>query len=373
MSRFIKVNEAIKLPLLGNDDFLQRGKGRMLTWAPYVFDDLNLQVIKKAVREVFKINKRTHTIDLPCHENDLCSVSAIDHKGTIWPLYRNDRLHADLVQIPADKDCNCEWKCGYKLCNTIKGYEAIQTVKSDTLPNGNLVSFTCVDRKAIDKNGFLYTQTQYPLHIFTDGVWTDTILFTEHKTLCKLECDDKGCICDTEDNINAVCDACGVKASTIPVGGNAECPPNPAFNEWIYHCMSKHNFLHVQCGSHPFFRTGYDNIYNINELGNRLIFPPHFHFDKVLVRYYDVPNRDSLEIPFVSVDTFVAGLKWWDVRWNDNKQNLEQKFGLDYSKLKWGLFNMQNRYTLAEQAIMLFPPRPMPSYFNHRRDGHDRE
>lgn len=372
MSRFVTIENIVRLPLLANDDFLQRGKGRMLTWAPYVFDDLNLSVVRRAVREVFFINKRTNTVDLPCNEEDLCSVSVMDHHGVIWPCYKNDRLHNDLVTIPADKDCNCEWKCGFKLCNTIKGYEAIQSVKSDMLPNGSPISFTCVDRKAIDKNGFLYKEEQYPLRIYSDGVWTNTVLHTESTKLCALDCDEHGCPCDSEKNINAVCHSCGINPNHIPFGGNAECPPEKGVNQWIYHCMSKLDFLNVQCGKHPFFIPGYENIYNINELGNRLIFSPRFAFDRVLVRYYIVPNLQSIEIPFISVDAFVTGLKWWDVRWNDSKQQLEQKYGADYSKVKGGLLGVLNRYTLPEIATMLFPYRKMPSYIEQRREDFDR-
>lgn len=372
MSRFIKVDDAIKLPLLGNDDYLQRGKGRMLTWAPYVFEDMNLSVLKKAIRQEFKINKRTNTVDLPCNESELSSVSVMDHHGVIWPVYRNDKLHDDIVEIPAGKDCNCENNCGYQLCNTIKGYEAISTVKTDSMPDGTPVSFTCVDRKAIDRNGFLYQESQYPLRIFSNGVWTNTIKFTEEKKLCKLECDDKGCVCDTDANLNAVCNACGINPVTIPIGGTAETPPSPQDTKWIYHCHSKLDFFAIQCGRHPFFHDQLKNIYNISELGNRLIFPHNFAFRKVIIRWYDIPNLKDIEIPFIAVDVFASGLKWFDVRWNDKMQNLEPKFSADYSKGKWGLFETMNKYTLAEIGMMLAPPRSIPSYIDHRLDDFGR-
>lgn len=372
MSKFVTPTEAIELSLLGNDDYLQRGKGRMLKWSKYVYDDLNLQVIKKAVRQEFYINRRTRTVDLPCNENDLCSVSVVDRNGVIWPCFLNDRIHNDLVQIPADKDCNCEWHCGYQLCNLIKGYEAVTEVKTDTLPDGTPVSFTCINRRAVDRNGFLYIENQYPIHVFTNGVWTDTVLQTDHIKKCKLECNDKGCVCDSEANVNAVCESCGINPNTIPIGGTASIPPQPRENEWIYHCMSKFEFLHVQFGCHPFMRDPYRNIYNINELGNRLLFPADFPFEKVLIRYYDVPSLKTIEIPFIAVPTFVTGLKWFDCRWNDNKQQLEAKYGQDYSTQKWGLFSIQNKYTLAEWATMLFPFRKMPGFIPPRHHLDDR-
>jgi len=182
-----KVSDIIEFPMLAADDFLKRRKGHYLKLAPLVYADLNMNIIRKAVRQKFVINRRTNTVDLPCNTNDLCSVSHVDHHGCIHPLYVNDCLHDDLVVIPAEKDCNCEYSCGFKLCNTIKGYEAIKSVKSDLNPDGSPVSFNCVDRVAVDKNGFLYSEKQYPLLVYTAGVWTSTVLHTEITTGCKLE------------------------------------------------------------------------------------------------------------------------------------------------------------------------------------------
>jgi hypothetical protein len=367
--RFVKIKDVVDLPLLGNQDFLKRAKGRLLKWSPHVYEDLNLQTLRQAIRQEFKINKRTNTVDLPCGETELSSVSVMDKHGVIYPLYLNDRIHKDIVEIPADKDCNCEYNCGFQLCNTIKGYEAITEIKNDTLPNGSPISFTCVSKKAIDRNGFLYETVQYPMHVFTDGVWTNTVLQTDNNILCKCEVDNNGCLCDTEENLNNVCNACGINnvINQIPVGGNAECPPSKNINEWIYYCNSKFELFSVQCGQTSFLR-GCDNIYNISELGNRLIFPHHFHFDKVLVRWYGTPTLKNMQIPFIAVDTFVSGIKWFDVRWDDKRQNLEQKYGADYSKLKWGLFQTLNKYTLSEVGQMLAPQKRIPSYIVNRHN-----
>jgi hypothetical protein len=357
-----KVSDILDFPLLANDDFLKRRKGRMMKWAPLVYEDLNMNIIRKAIREEFVINRRTNTIDLPCNGEDLCSISVMDGAGCIHPLYVNDRLHDDMVVIPSEKDCNCEYNCGFQLCNTIKGYEAITSVKSDFNPDGSPISFTCVDRWAVDKGGFLYSQKQYPLRQYVNGVWTSTILFTENKTACKLDHDKNGCICDTEENMNQVCNACGFNTTEIPVGGNASTPPNLTDTKWIYYCNSKLNFLSLQCGQHPILREEFCNTYSISELGDRVIFPPHFPFKKVLVRYYQTPDMSSMEVSLIAVPAFVSGLKWFDVRWDDKKQNLEPKYGKDYGDAKWGLFSQLNKYTLAEYAMMLAPKRKIPSY-----------
>lgn len=363
-----KVKDIIEYPMLAADDFLKRSKGRLMKWAPLVYQDLNMNIIRRAVRQEFVINRRTNTVDLPCNASDLCSVSIVDKGGCIHPLYVNDCLHDDLVVIPADKDCNCEFNCGYKLCNTIKGYEAIMSVKSDTNPDGTPVSFDCVDRWAVDKSGFLYSETQYPQRVYTNGVWTSTILFTDIQTSCKLECDHNGCVCDTDHNQTLICDSCGINSSTvIPHGGSASTPPCDNVNKWIYYCNSQLNFLAIQCGQHPIMREGYCNTYSISELGNRLIFPKHFPFNKVLVRYYETADMMNIEIPLIAVPAFVTGLKWYDVRWDDKKQNLEQKYSNDYNAAKWGLFFQLNKYTLAEYAEMLCPKRHIPSYVTGRR------
>lgn len=359
-----KVSDIIEFPMLAGDDFLKRHKGRYMKWSPLVYQDLNMNIIRKAIRQQFVINRRTNTVDLPCNTSDLCSVSVVIN-GCIHPLYVNDRLHDDLVVIPAEKDCNCEYGCGFKLCNTIKGYEAVTSTKSDTNPDGSPVSFTCVDRFAIDKNGFLYSEKQYPLRVYTDGVWTSTVLHTEKTTACQLECDSNGCVCDTEQNMDLVCSACGFGTTTVPVGGTASTPPNNHTDTWIYYCNSKLSFLAIQCGQHPIMRESFCNTYSISELGNRLIFPRHFPFDKVLIRYYEASNIQNIEIPLIAVPAFVTGLKWFDVRWDDKRQNLEQKYGNDYNQAKWGLFSQLNKYTLAEYAEMLAPKRHIPSYSHH--------
>jgi len=81
MSRFIHIDDVIKLPMLGERDYLMRNKGRYKTWAKYVWQDMEMSTFKSPIREVFHINKRTNTIDLPCSFLELCSVNVIDKCG----------------------------------------------------------------------------------------------------------------------------------------------------------------------------------------------------------------------------------------------------------------------------------------------------
>ena len=367
MGRFIPINDVIKLPMLSGGDILQRSKGRFLTYAKYVWQDMNLATVKIAKRELFYINKRTNTVDLPKDFLQLSSVNIIEH-GNFIPVFRNDKIHDDIVDVSAKKYCACENSCSYILCNLVKGYEAVQTTVSDILPNGDPISFNAVSRTAVDRNGFLYQENQFIERVYTNGVWTGTILQTENKKLCTLDLDDNGCICDTEDNFNAVCSHCNIPTNFgcsptlagFPVGGNAQAPPQPNDSSWIYYCNTKADWLSVQCGAYG--RTKVNNIYNISELGDRLIFPCDFGFDRVMVRYYADVSLADLQIPFIAVDTFVTGLKWWDCRWNDKKLSLAQKYEADYTKLKWGLFLELNKYRIAELRMILTPPVKMPSY-----------
>lgn len=381
MPKFIPIQDVIKLVTLSSDDILQRSKGRLLTYSKYVWLDMQLSTVKLAKREIFDINKRTNSVTLPQNCLQFSAVHIMDSCGNLYPIFRNDNIHDDIIDIPAQRDCACEYKCGYQLCNTIKGYEAVISTKSDFLPNGNAISFTCVDRKSIDDNGFFYSETQYPQRVYTDGVWTNTILHTEQTQLCQLEIDSNGCVCDTEANINNVCSACGLPANAqfqsvvsgsctpitcspalanIPVGGTANCPPLSNINTWIYFCNSKLDWFSYQCGQYNCCNI--NNTYNISDDGNRLLFPPNFGFGRVLIRYYADINLNDLQIPFVAVDTFVMGLKYWDCKFNDKKQNLAAVYGNNYSKMKWGLFTEINRYRIAEMRMITTPPVFVPSF-----------
>lgn len=367
MSNFLTIEEAIKLPMLGGYDLEQRSKGRLMTWAKYVYFDLNLTTLKQPARQFFQINKKTNSIDLPCETTELSSINVVDRCGTIFPVWRNQMLNKDIVDVEASRDCSCKYKCGYTLCNTIKSYEAITTEITDKTPDGEDIAFTCVERKAVDGNGFLYVQTQYPQRIYESGVWVSTELHTENKTLCKLDVDNNGCVTDSEHNEQAVCDHCCSNESSrdIPFGGNAETPPCDGVDTWRYFCNSKMDWFSVQCGHDVRCHNPFGMIYNISEVGNRIIFPKNFGFDKVLVRYYKTIPLSEIKIPIIAIDAFVMGLKWWDVRFDDKKQLLAAKYEQDYTRMKWGLLTELNKRRIAEYRMILTPPVFVPSYISN--------
>lgn len=384
MARFESIESVVDSLLLRSGDISRRKKGLFLDVAQDVWNDLNettLRVAKRVlipVRKEFQVNKRTNSIDMPCNLNRLASVNVVDECGTIHPVYRNLSLHDDIISVPPEKNCACEHNCGYKLCNTIKGYVAVQTTQSDVLPNGNPITANCISRIAVGKNGVVYKENQFLERVYTDGIWTNTIVQTESIQLCECETDDHGCLCDTEENINRVCASCGIRNfedniaprnKTECVGGTAMCPPNPNCNEWTYYCDNKMDWFTVQCGcEHRGIGRDFHNIYNIGENGKRLIFPHDFGFEKALVRFYEDISLENLVIPYIAKETFMTGILWFAYEHNPEMAQMAQMYGQQYSRQKWGLFTELNRMRIAELGNTIAGKSHVPSYMDHRED-----
>ena len=56
----------------------------------------------------------------------------------------------------------------------------------------------------------IYEEKQYPLRVYESGIWVNTIKYTEQIKLCEVQVDEHGCCCDSEENINNVCNSCGI-------------------------------------------------------------------------------------------------------------------------------------------------------------------
>jgi len=379
MAKFDHINDVAESLCIRSGDPLMRNKALFLEVAPDVWQDMNEGVLKIAqrvkipVRQLFHINKKTNSIDLPCNTLRLRSVD-IYHQGIFYPVFRNENIEDenDFVDVGQTKDCACEYKCGYSLCNSIKGYEVLNHTEHDFDPNGNPLTFNCVDKKVIN-GGFLYEQKQSPLRVYLSGVWTETVLHTEDIKLCEVEVDKNGCCCDTQANIDAICHSCGIghnDNSKICVGGTASTPPNANCDTWIYYCNSKLDWFNVQCGSYPFFRHGRHNVYNIDATGKRLIFPHNFGWDKVVVTIYVDIDLNNLMIPYMAKETFMTGLQYFANTNNPKKQQDAAVFGDKYSRQKWGLFLDLNKYRISELRMMTTPPVFVPSYLG-RHSGNN--
>lgn len=420
MPRFEPVSDVIDQLCLTSGDVLRRKRGLYMSVCQDVWNDLNettLRITKRIkipVRKVFNLNKRTNSIDLDCDFNRLSSVNVMDQYGIQYPVYRNLNVNDDIVEVSAAKDCACEFNCGNYLCNTIKGYEAIQSTLSDLNPDGSTATFNCISRISIDKKGVVYQENQYPKRIYTNGVWTSTVLYTESTQMCVCEVDDNGCPCDTPSNINNVCNSCSIKnfnnningtispslspvvggnvnmnayslpctcasipctcggsciEPNIPIGGTASCPPFPGCDEWIYYCDNKMDWFGVQCGGYPRgFGRGRSNVYNIGENGKRLVFPADFGFDKVVVRFYEDIDLGKLMIPYIAKQTFMSGVQAFAYENNPKEFKLAQAMAGKYSRQKWGLFLELQKMRIKELGQTIAPATIVPSYIDHRED-----
>jgi hypothetical protein len=426
MPRFEPIEDVVDSLCLRSGDITRRKRGLYLDVAQEVWNDLNettlrlAKCLKMPIRKSFQINKRTNSIDMPCDFLRLSSVNVMDECGVMYPVYRNLLINDDLVDVPADKNCACEHNCGYQLCNTIKGYVAVQNTLTDFNPDGSVATFNAISRIVADRNGFIYQENQYPKRIYTNGVWTSTILFTESTKVCQCEVDHNGCIKDTPQNVNNVCDACSIK-SNIPlgvagstglipavggntdmnkydppenctcnstpctcsscppgnpapqamltpcIGGNASCPPQPNCDEWIYYCDNKMDWFSVQCGCFP-CGLGRNNVYNIGQTGNRLVFPANFGFEKVVVRYYEDISLEKLMIPYIAKQTFMTGLQAFAYEYNPAEFKFSEAMATRYSRQKWGLFLELQKMRIKELGQTIAPASVVPSYMDHRDD-----
>jgi len=363
MSKFISIDDIVLAACMGDNDILQQKKMKYLFWAKKIWnDDLNLNAVKMPKRMIIGINKKTNTLDLPCDSVGVSGVSTIGHYGEFYPVFRNERLHNDIVGIAAKKDCSCE--CGNDLCNMVKGYEAVTEYIDSEMPNGDTQTFTCVTRKGYDAYGNYFEEKQYPQREYTDGTWTGTILHTEKIELCKLELTDNGCVKECKENYDKVV-SCGMykNCNSIYLDNKVgdSCIVKQGIEGALYEWESGYGFS--RCGGY------FNNSYNITEDGNRLIFPHNFGHSKVLVRYYADVQLKDIKVPAIATEAFIVGIKYWETLIDDDKQNLNQNYSAKYSRLKWALMQELNKYRIAEMRMIMTPPvyipRFDPSYNNN--------
>lgn len=388
MAKVYPIEEVVESLCLRSGDIQMRNKGLYLEVAKDVWEDMNegtLKIgkrIKIPYRQQFCVDKKTNSINIP-EALRISSIHYADQYGCFWPIYRNDTIEDDIVDLgEAERNCACEHKCSSALCNSIKGYEAVVTDKTDYLPNGEAITFSCVDKKIVDAQGFLYEQTEYPLRVYISGVWTDTVKHTETKTLCQVDVDENGCVCDTIENLDRVCNACHISSSAccptdsdIVYGGNSSMPPTcvPEAQTWMYQCASRMEWWNVQCGGYPYrCGNGFSNIYNINVAGSRVLFPYNFGWDNIMVRFYEDIQLRDIKVPYMAKECFMTGMQYFSVCHHDKKQNLAAVYGDKYSKQKWGLFGDLNKLTQAELKTIFAPQAYWPSYSTyHNTDWYD--
>ena len=342
MSAFVTIEEVVEDACHAMDDYLLRNKMKFLKLAKRVYnDDLKLGSVREPVRKYFNIDKRTNTIQMPCDFHRLSGVAWKDEYGVLHPLYRNDRLNDDIVDIKAKKDCACD--CGGQLCNLIKGYESTEEDITVDTPQGGTETFTCKTMKGYDGNGWYYEVVQYPIAVHENGVWTGNELKTEKRELCKLEYDQEtGCVSDCAANVEAVA-SCGCNV------------------EFVRLTSSMDTFM-VECGSW-FSRGGFfNNVFNITESGDRLIFPSDIPIDKVLVRYYPVVDLRNIKVPLVARSAMITGILYENMRFKTDRESvlMTREFSRRYTNESFALISELNRYTSAEKNVIMSPVAYIP-------------
>jgi len=341
MSAFVTIEEIVEDACHAMDDYLLRNKMKFLRLAKRVYnDELKLGSVRAAVRQFFEIDKSTNTVKMPCDFHRLSGVYWQDKSGQFHPLFRNDKLHDDIVDIKAANNCACD--CGGKLCNAIKSYESIIEEISDEMPNGDPVVFKCERRKGIDGNGVFYEVVQYPIRVYEDGVWTDTVLKTEKRELCELELQG-GCVTDCDANVEKVY-SCGCSG-----------------DEEVVSCLSKMSVFMTECGTW-FGQEGFKNIYNITEQGDRLIFPNDIPVDKVLIRYYPVVDLKNIKVPLVARSAMITGILFEYFRFKTDRDSvlLAREFGQRFTNQSFALLGELNRYNSDEKNVIMSPRAYFP-------------
>ena len=354
MSRFISLDEIVKTACLIEKDYQMQNKMRYLAFAKDIWhNDMNLTTVKDVKRIILEIDKRTNTVKLPCHNKLVSGVYVIGKFGEFYPVYRNERLHDDIVDISAIDDC--DGHCCNKLCNMVKNYEAIEELIESEMPNGSTQTFTCITRKGYDNYGNYYEEKQYPQREYTDGTWTNTIVATEKINLCKLELDKKGCIKETDENYHLVLKhGCYGSCESLYV------PKGEVGSSCIIDPSAKH-LVGWECG-YNFSAFNLNNSYNITTEGDRLVFPHNFAFKRILVRYYEDIKINDIKVPSIAKEAMMMGIKYYDTLLDENKLKINQVFAEKYARMKGGVMSMLMKVNKDQQRMALTPPVHIPNF-----------
>lgn len=342
--------------LMQKDNLLQK-KMRFLSLSADVMEDMELNTIKAPERELFEINKRTWTVDLPCRLDELESVSWLDCYGIIHPVFRNERLHRDIVTVKASQNCECG--CSSELCHLIKSYVSIKEVVTVDTPEGGTEDFTCITRKYVTPLGMYTEQRQFVIRVndYT-GEWISNELTQEDIELCKLQVDPNGCVVDCDSNLEMLnCTGCITSCREVTHNNNG------IGDSYIVGCGSQYDIYRAEAGS-LFWQDNFyfNNIYNITDDGKRLIFPVGFPHRKVLLGFYKGIQISDIKVPFMARVCFMTGLAWMDtlLSTDPGEQKMNIIYGRRYADMKWGCLLEMNKSTIAEYRMTLTPPVEWP-------------
>lgn len=285
-----------------------------------VYTDLNLSVIRQTERAIYPVGTGLKEVILPDHTMQVSSVAVKDrHTGKYIPCYVNTQLAGDIADLGASKKCGCEdCDCDCANCSNVRNYETISSQSSEQMPDGSTKVFTATFRKKLLLDGSLVMETRTLVRQFENNVHVRTELVSKTETICKLDIKACGCIKDTERNkqlLNDTSDAYTVE---------------------------------FDCGC-PVFRIRQEelNTYKVSDSGNRLVFPPHFPYDHVLVRTYVMQKTKEIRIPFLAAKPVRLGIKLEEAIFNSSEREIA-KWQRLYNMAKSDLMRNINKIKLKE-------------------------
>jgi hypothetical protein len=241
---------------------------------------MNLSTIKETKRLLIRLNPDLKCINVPSDYIIFHSIGIINGHGKFEPLILNDQIRTDdFIDIHGSSVCGCTCGCDNPDCSNVKNYELIESQVVAEMPDGSLKTFNSYIRKKLLTDGSLVTEIGEPARVYVNNVWVDTKIAISQELACKLELKTCGCIKPTSANseqISATCDA-------------------------VDFAYEAGNCNHLHPIDHRF--------YKVNAIGNRIHFPPHFPYDKVLLRYFADTKTKDLRIPILCARLMRSALK----------------------------------------------------------------
>lgn len=319
--------ELIKSLLLRKGDVQGIGLMKYRAVAREVFMDLNLDVLRFTERRWLPVDKKTLTVILPDNLLKLARVEVNGIDGRRHKVMFTDEHLYDVPVIQAPAGCGCGCGCTGKLCASIESYSKEEEDVIEDMPDETTKTFKKTTIRRVNADGSISIERTFPIRIYEDDEWIDTVLTTETENVCKVEVKEEcGCIKQTAANAVIIENHC---AGFIETDSCDRCvEPVPG--------------------------------YGINEIGDRLVMPPGFIYDKVLVVYYADGKLNDMLIPKYARKAFIYGLEDAVAIFDrDENQYRIEKFKDIYDKEKERVWGLHTRWTVNGIYSALTPERKM--------------
>lgn len=255
-----------------------------MTFAKDIYHELNMRGIKDAKRVVYPVNRHMNTVDLEGDNIMVASVYRPDDCGVMIPMWSNPNIPDTIIDLSSKKVCDC----GRDTCAQLKNYEPLEEVVQMEMPDNTSQSFRKTLYKYVKPDGSYIERLNEPIKRYDNsGTHISTVMEESERLICSLEVDDKGCVCDNDDNKQKIYSNCGF----IDLRHECGCPTAPT------ECSERNDF-------------------KLSPNGNRIILPPDHSYSHIVVRhYYDLKTKDIL-IPQVSKKVFMEKLYYEGIKFD---------------------------------------------------------